>query len=420
MSVRDKLDNLYEGILLELDDLSRGKDELVAQLKHQQTRYEQEIKQLKSSLAAKDKQIEQLKLLSKQEGNFPHPITPSSLLPISKKRKFNDQIVALDYHHEHASSSPTDRLSPIKQQVQSQPYDEDPGDLNATDDYLFARLPTQYSETMSSPERKIPDSELARLPTQYSVTQGSAGDPIVDLTPFILTQASTESQPASPEVIADSQEEENPLVVSSPLPLQDITNVTKNDDINTATSRMTPLQKRDYLRNHYSTLFHTSPEFRLNLSLNPIYSQRWALSDFIPNPKYVKPKLKRKLGRTWKEQANIDKFYKLAGPGVRLQSLRWNDDDDNDENEIRPEASQLHDRFPSPPGFNEVDFPTTQEEIDRKKYTETIQAQRIESRLNECWKICQNIDGGYIFREPILNEYVLNGRFYIDEGSQTL
>lgn len=185
---------------------------------------------------------------------------------------------------------------------------------------------------------------------------------------------------------------------------------------------MTPLQARDYVRNVLKDKFYNDPSFKLLIDdKNPIYNQVWQISDFKPNSNYTKATLKRKIGKTRKEQQEIDRFYKLAGPGIQLKSIQWDksehmeaeeeegeDDDVNEGDEelaYRRQLSQIYDRFPSPPGFNDVDFPTTQEERKRRIETEKVQASRIRSRLKEAMN-----QKGYLFRENILNEFVISGR----------
>lgn len=297
--------------------------------------------------------------------------------------------------NQYQDASPLGRLSPIKSE-----FDLDLRLLQKlassqnVEDSEFARLPTQYSEQSNSPVKS----------TQLGINLSPVKSTQITTRPFRSQQSdftATSNCDADIEVVDDSDEEYD-LLRS---PLVDITNTKSN---------LTPLQLRDQKRIELHNKLRNDPNFKISLgpdSIHPVYQQRWMISDFEPNPKYVKQKLKRKVGKTWKEQQEIDRFYKLAGPGVQLKSIQWNSEDDK-ENDIdkakAPQISQLYDRFPSPPGFNEVDFPTTQEEMERRRHTEKVQSVRIQSRLAEAIKPGS---GSHVFREKLLNEYVKAGRY---------
>ncbi|CAH2355805.1 hypothetical protein CLIB1423_34S00606 [[Candida] railenensis] len=297
--------------------------------------------------------------------------------------------------NQYQDASPLARLSPIKSE-----FDLDlrllqklASSQNA-EDSEFARLPTQYSEQSNSPVKS----------TQLGLNLSPVKPTQIRTSPYRSQQSdtvSTSNCDADIEVVDDSDEEYD-LLRS---PLVDITNTKSN---------LTPLQLRDQKRIELNYKLRNDPDFKISLgpdSIHPVYQQRWMISDFEPNPKYVKQKLKRKVGKTWKEQQEIDRFYKLAGPGVQLKLIQWNNEDDkeNYSNKTKaPQISQLYDRFPSPPGFNEVDFPTTQEEMERKLHSERVQSVRIQSRLAEATKPGS---GSHVFREKLLNEYVKAERF---------
>lgn len=201
--------------------------------------------------------------------------------------------------------------------------------------------------------------------------------------------------------MADSDEEYDLLQPAEvPAPLADITNVGRSPK----SRALTPLQRRDRQRRHLHHQLLHNPHFKVLLAQNPVYQQRWMVSDFAPNPHYVKPRLQRKRGKTNKEQQEIDRFYALAGPGAQLRSLKWDSDAAGAEAEL-----QVWDRFPSPPGFNEVDFPSAHLAEQRRHHADRVQAERIASRLREA--VAQH---GYVFREPILNDFVRAKRYLAD------
>lgn len=262
-----------------------------------------------------------------------------------------------------------------------------------------------HSPRPHSPQAKLdePDSEFARLPTQYSDHSNSPSRDFAFLSsperpPHVISR--------DPELVADSDEEYDLLrPADAPTPLVDITNVGRSPK----SVALTPLQRRDRQRRHLHHQLLHNPQFKVLLAQNPVYQQRWMVSDFAPNPHYVKPRLQRKRGKTNKEQQEIDRFYALAGPGAQLRSLKW-DSSATGASATGAEAElQVWDRFPSPPGFNDVDFPSAHLAEQRRHHADRVQAERIASRLREA--VAQQ---GYVFREPILNDFVRAGRYLAD------
>ncbi|KAL7665330.1 DNA endonuclease activator Ctp1 C-terminal domain-containing protein [[Candida] zeylanoides] len=233
------------------------------------------------------------------------------------------------------------------------------------------------AEPLLPPKLDEPDSEFARLPTQYSDHSNSPSRDFAFLSsperpPHVISR--------DPELVADSDEEYDLLrPADAQTPLVDITNVGRSPK----SVALTPLQRRDRQRRHLHHQLLHNPQFKVSLAQNPVYQQRWMVSDFAPNPHYVKPRLQRKRGKTNKEQQEIDRFYALAGPGAQLRSLKWDSSATGASATGAEAESQVWDRFPSPPGFNDVDFPSAHSAEQRRHHADRVQAERIASRLRE-------------------------------------
>ena len=312
-------------------------------------------------------------------------------------------------------------------------------------DLEFFRLPTQYSDSLSSQSELSPRKNRKRSPSpeihqEEQIELQKCESPVIEYNDDVIGDSEEEEIISHKDIVVSSTVTESHKNIDIMLtdlithdsgvkrlgdlgveidtydrpPLKDISNAQKSNFSivpKPSNSKMTVLQEREATRNKLHELLGQGHS--IDLAINPVYGQSWKLTDFEPNPDYTKPKLKRKRGKTTKEQQDIDKFYKLAGPGIHLKSLQWNNEEDEPSEEVNPEFSQYYDRFPSPPGFNDVDFPTTQEEIQRRKYTEQMQQNRIRSRLELALLSAKDGKGAYVFREPIIRQYVKLDRYFL-------
>lgn len=223
--------------------------------------------------------------------------------------------------------------------------------IHSDDEVPFHMVPTQYSDDDSQDISKSSFSTLKSSPKKSQVL-------------------------ALQEVIENSEDEEELKILDLPKP-------------------HTTLQRRDYLQKHYIAKFKNNPDLKVNLSQNPINELRWIISDFKQNPNY-KP-IRRKVGMTKQQENNLKRFHLVIGEDIE-------DDEEN--------LSQMFDKFPSPPGFMNSEFPSTQEQGRRRHIIEQRQKRRIERRIIECLSVsCDLQVGEFVFVYEILNEFVKSGRY---------
>lgn len=236
------------------------------------------------------------------------------------------------------------------------------------------------------PVTKLTSSQVNDLPTQYS----SDVSPDSIERPKYLSLSPLKKKSKPNEEVEDSQDEFEPIDI----PLNDI-----SDQINNKPAQ-TKLQRKEFLRKYYTLKFHDST-FKIDLKTNPITENIWILEDFTQNSKYQKPVVNnKKLAiMTKQQQENYQVFNQLAGNSdLQSQELTY---------------SQIFDKFPTPPGFLNSEFPDTQEQMRRRKIADERRDDRIQRRLASALMHHYNPgkQGEFIFVEPILNQYVDQGRF---------
>lgn len=365
------------------------------------------------------------------------PLTPAT----SKKRRIEEA-------SEHDNED-----SPLSQTKSQMMQHNVPGNSMISD--LHSNFPTQYSsDSNASIERPVycqdkpgspqlmyqgkpferedyTNSQFDMLPTQYS-TQDNEDS--IDLSKKIKIEE------GSPRIIIKEEDKENfdeiedsqdefpfnsfELIKNSPVtikrePLLDITTKLNSEfqsqPKHNIPEHYTKLQRREYLKTYYTSKFKNSPTFKINLNTNPINEMQWIINDFKLNSNYVKPRQFKKFGISKQEQNNIDKFYQLAGPLPKKQGLMWDDENlDSDEDSIELSESQILDKFPSPPGFMQSEFPDTQERNKRTQIIDERQSDRIERRLKQCLMRSKGKNGEFIFQVDILNQFVELNRFMYD------
>lgn len=85
-----------------------------------------------------------------------------------------------------------------------------------------------------------------------------------------------------------------------------------------------------------------------------------------------------------------------------------------DQFEFEDKLSQIFDKFQSPPGFMQSDFPDTQEYKQRQEIIKQRQLKRIERRIKDCTTIQDGKQiGEFVFGIEIFNLYVISNRWYI-------
>jgi hypothetical protein len=285
-------------------------------------------------------------------------------------------------------------------------------------DVPFDKLPTQYSDNESTQISPIKISPIKLNKHNSWAKKGIKGES-PESSPIKLSQCSIPfnklptqySDEASPtmgdEIVQDSQDEDDIL---QPIPSQGSQLEIPQPNLHTT------LQNREFVRKYITAKFYEMPTIKINLKINPITGSDWIISDFKGNPKFVRSgtkyiKLahgqKRKIGLTKLQEENIAKFYSVANGG-----------DDGPESDCdhtyEDDISQIYDKLPSPPGFMQSEFPTTQEQARRRNIVKTRQVRRIQRRVRSCLQVelGQQV-GEFIFVSEILNMYVQQNRFIV-------
>ncbi|WPK22933.1 hypothetical protein PUMCH_000156 [Australozyma saopauloensis] len=251
----------------------------------------------------------------------------------------------------------------------------------------FNMLPTQYSDASSLPKK---DFDFAKTKKREHSPEINSDDSTLE----------------SEDIVADSQDEFEPLKINStyddgPNPI---------DEPNYP-SNYTSLQRIEFLRTYYRLKLEEK-DYQFDLTKNPITEKPWALDDFIPNPEWrPSKKLNTNLGvMTKTQEQRYQDFFKEAGFGAKPAGPKWADtmdtkaseNDDDDDEWVR---SQIMDKYLSPPGYMVGDFMSTQEAEENK----AISRQKIQARVNRRLKSAFNREE-FIFYEEVFNSVVRAGR----------
>lgn len=200
------------------------------------------------------------------------------------------------------------------------------------------------------------------------------------------------------EQIADSQEEDTTIIsqaVATPTLTPPI-EIPKN---------LTLIQTRQYLSSYYVSMLKIDSNFKINLFRNPIKQISWDFSDFVANKNY-KP----------------DDFTQLIKRNSIMDAKRFNQykqfyNFNHNEQEFEDKLLQIFEKFESPPGFMQLDFPSTQELDERKRTIQERQLNRLARRIASCVTVENEVQvGEFVFGLDILNQYVVQGRWYIEES----
>lgn len=268
------------------------------------------------------------------------------------------------------------------------------GEENERVQIISSPIKAGSSQDSQSPRKDLTSSQFNRLPTQYSDSSDQ---------PSLRRKFSfgTSREQVSPvktgfieedlRIVADSQDEFEPL----------------DDKENSVPPHYTALQRIEFLRTYLRSKF-TDRKFAVDLKSNPITEKAWTFDDFKPNASWKRPKvLHSHAGAMTKAQErNYHEFFKEAGYGTTTNGPRWNHDEALAALEGSLVASQIMDKYLSPPGFMVGSFPDTQEQQQRKAEVQRKAAERMSRRLNSAVE-----RGEFVFYEEVLNQYVAEGRY---------
>ncbi|KAG7662775.1 uncharacterized protein J8A68_003698 [[Candida] subhashii] len=430
---------------------SQELEELRKQDKQRIIDLENEIIQLKKTIQSKDEEIQRMKkrqssrediLLSSSPIKKPRLIPSSSNLTRSvydiNSNKINIQTNARKsksmYEDRHIMptqySDDDDEEESIIENSQDNKQDVNRNVLmksSPTRGISLSRKPSVVSSSqvsvIFSPKRKLIGVDKLS-PIKAGIKLGSIRlSP--KLSPVKSTQYSSSSPVASqqkqqrqqsqlqPGVVVDDEiedsEEEVSIIDSSGksedyFPDSPIIGIPKNIT--------TILQKRQFLLKYYTDKFHNSIDFKINLIKNPINEISWDFGDFKQNPNYKPDNKHKSFIRNHKiiNQQQYDK-YKQFYQAVNNGDVKLEEEEDDD---FEDKLSQIFDKFASPPGFMQSDFPNTQEQEKRKQIIKQRQLRRLARRIKSCVTLQNGIQiGEFIFTCDILNQYVIKGRWYI-------
>lgn len=267
-------------------------------------------------------------------------------------------------------------------------------------------------EVVSSPDQEIirpslidlnssPDKQIAGLKS----TQLSSSSPEKSSLQIKSTQYSSDAR--SDSEISNSESDGEITMVCLFIPES-----SENEMITIPTPNLhTTLLNREFIRKFLQTQFHDT-DLTLDITINPISQIPWIITDFKKNPQYSEVKykevkigdktFKRAINKNRQQEEKLQGFYKMVNS---QNSLNYED-----------EISQIYDKFQSPPGFMQSDFPNTQELERRKLILEARQCRRVDRRIKSCLSVenGQQI-GEFIFSHDIINMFVITSRYFYSQ-----
>lgn len=175
----------------------------------------------------------------------------------------------------------------------------------------------------------------------------------------------------------------------------------------------TIILQRKYRLQFYINKYYNDPNFKINLRQHPTKLIDWDEVDFIINENYKPDKFTQFLNRNniknGKQFEKFKKLYHINNNNNIQQQLSH-----LDQFEFEDKLSQIFDKFQSPPGFMQSDFPDTQEYKQRQEIIKQRQLKRIERRIKDCTTIQDGKQiGEFVFGIEIFNLYVISNRWYI-------
>ncbi|KAG5420639.1 hypothetical protein I9W82_002520 [Candida metapsilosis] len=246
------------------------------------------------------------------------------------------------------------------------------------------------TSSTGSPPRKISRYRSIELKDEQGVDENTPP-----------TSQEKVKQDEEEEQIADSQDEDGSIIISqavvSPTPPVTPIEIPTN---------LTLLQQRNYLANYYSVMLKTGPGFRINLLQHPIKQISWDFGDFVFNEK-----------ENYKPTALVKKVTQNSiKDRIKFEQFKSFYNYDDNEVEFEDILSQIFDKFQSPPGFMDSDFPDTQELDERRRTIRERQLNRLTRRLSSCVTVEDGVQvGEFVFALDVLNQYVVRGRWFIGE-----
>ncbi|KAK6463668.1 hypothetical protein DFJ63DRAFT_312975 [Scheffersomyces coipomensis] len=307
----------------------------------------------------------------------------------------------------------------------------------------FRLLPTQYSDDEEDPVLKSspvkispykphdngfvsPKKPTRTLPNESNrdihlmSTQYTASSSV----PNSQTEIPSSSPQKVEEIVEDSQQQEEEITLSAKVVDDELTKFIAEF------KPKTKLKRIQCVINFYDKKYQTEETFMINLKINPIHEQGWKLSDFKPNPIWIKKRnvsyvktpggktFERRIGITKSEENKIRKFYQVvnrqgedndAYEGITSEE----EDDGNDDDEYEDQISQIFDKLASPPGFMQSEFPDSEERIRRREIINARQIRRLKRRIKACIQVNKFKEqmGEFVFSLEILNKYVKANRF---------
>ncbi|RLV94774.1 hypothetical protein JA1_001577 [Spathaspora sp. JA1] len=385
-------------------------DDEISQLRKQDQEKIQDlqiqINKLNQTISEKDQEISRLKSqLKPRQPSSPkvndkftlsltrsgYDISPSKTEDISPARRAQSMIedrpilptqYSEDEEEEAGGAGISDKISPIKISPSKK-----------------RRLVSSQGSIIISPKRKVSTNSLiGKIPKLINSTlEPEKSSPIK---PTQYSSSSPVSSQYQEEEIEDSQEEagEEDDFGLGQLPIIPIPKTIT-----------TILQKRKYLLNYYTDRFNNEPTFNINLVRHPINEITWDFADFKLNPNYNPPAKSTFLHNH--KIINQNQYNKVKA-FYQATNMKNNPDF---EDSFEDKLSQIFDKFASPPGFMNSEFPNTQELQSRREILTKRQNKRLARRIKECTCVDDKKRqiGEFVFGIDILNSYVTADRWFI-------
>ncbi|EGW32559.1 uncharacterized protein SPAPADRAFT_67159 [Spathaspora passalidarum NRRL Y-27907] len=338
------------------------------------------INKLTRTITEKDQEIAQLKAQLK----------PTRRLSVSSFIK-PDHDISPTKEEEFISPARKPQFMVSDRSILATQYSDDDEEVDTS-----SKKKSPFKRKLSSSQGSIiisPRKSTTSLGPPEKIPRLNATFELDEFSPVKPTQYSSSSSHSS-QVHEEVEDSEDEVVEILQFPIISIPkNVT------------TILQKRKYLLNYYTDRFHNDIEFKINLIRHPINEINWDFADFKANPNYKQSKslIHNHKIINQKQYNKVKAFY---------QAANINNDEFNDSFEDK--LSQIFDKFASPPGFMNSEFPDTQEQQARRELLKKRQNKRLARRIKECTSVDRGKQiGEFMFVVDILNMYVVSDRWFI-------
>ena len=219
------------------------------------------------------------------------------------------------------------------------------------------------------------------------------------------------------EIVEDSQENSEEIITINNLFPSSASLLSSSFHIEIPENYNTIILQRKYRLQFYINKYYNDVNFKINFRQHPTKLIDWDEVDFILNENYKPDKFIQFLNRNnIKNSKQFEKFKKLYQHSTTTTTTNNNNNELShlEQFEFEDKLSQIFDKFQSPPGFMQSEFPNTQEYNHRQEIIKQRQLKRIKRRIKDCIMIQDDKQiGEFVFAIEIFNLYVISNRWYI-------